>query len=166
MEKYRTFFPRFVALLIDGFIMLPLGILDAWFRQVEFPPSFFYLWIPVSSLVSPVYTIVMHGLYGQTLGKMAMNVKVLDAGREEPIKFIQAILREAPQLVFNIAVIYLLIVFFPQNFDAETVKSHFSVFAALSSAWVLADVLVFLLNARARALHDFLAGTVVVKTNV
>src|SRR5215204_61449 len=99
MEKYQTFFPRFVALLIDSFIMLPIGISDDWFRQAEFPPLFFYFWIPLSALVSPFYIIIMHGLYGQTLGKMAMNVKVLDVS-EEPLKFKQAILRESPQLAF------------------------------------------------------------------
>jgi uncharacterized RDD family membrane protein YckC len=166
MEKYRTFFPRLVALLIDGFIMLPLGILDIWFRQAEFPPLFFYIWIPVSSLISPVYVIIMHGLYGQTLGKMAFNVKVLDATAEEPIKFKQAVLREAPQLAFNLGVIYLLIAFFPQNFDAENVKAPFSTFATLSSVWVLADILTFLFSPKRRALHDLIAGTVVVKTNV
>jgi uncharacterized RDD family membrane protein YckC len=165
MERYQTFFPRLVALLIDGFIMLPLGILDSWFRQAEFPPLFFYLWIPVSSLVSPIYIIVMHGLYGQTLGKMAMNVKVLDIS-EEPLKFRQAIIREAPQLAFNLGVVYLLIAFFPQNFNAENVQTPFSVFATLSAVWGLADILTFLFSAKRRALHDLLAGTVVVKTNV
>ena len=165
MEKYQTFFPRFVALLIDIFIMLPIGILDDWFRQAEFPPRFFYIWIPVSLLVAPVYIILMHAFYGQTLGKMAMNVKVLDIS-EEPIKFNQAVRREAPQLVFNGAMIYFLIAFFPQTFQAGNVKPPFSIFMTLSGVWGFADILTFLFNAKRRALHDFLAGTIVVKTNV
>jgi uncharacterized RDD family membrane protein YckC len=165
MEKYQTFFPRFVALLIDGFIMLPLAILDDWFRQAEFPPLFFYFWIPLSTLVAPVYMLLMHGFYGQTLGKMAMNVKVLDV-TEEPITFAQATRREIPQLIFNGAAIYMGIVFLGQNPESEGVKSMTENLMRVSAIWGLADILTFAFSAKRRALHDLLAGTVVVKTNV
>jgi uncharacterized RDD family membrane protein YckC len=165
MEKYQTFFPRFVALLIDSFIMLPIGISDDWFRQAEFPPLFFYVWIPLSALVSPVYRILMHAACGQTLGKMALNVKVLDAS-EEPIKYKQAIAREIPQMMFNIGVIYIGIAFLGENPEAENVKSAYGTLAGFATIWGLADILTFLFNNKRRALHDFIAGTVVVKTNV
>jgi uncharacterized RDD family membrane protein YckC len=165
MEKYRTFLPRFVALLIDSFILLPIGISDDWFRQAEFPPLFFYFWIPLSLLVSSVYTITMHGLYGQTLGKMWMNVKVLDSS-EEPIKFSQAILRGLPDLIFKIGLIYLGITFLGANPEDENFKSAYGAFFSLISVWGLADILTFLFNDKRRALHDFIASTVVVRTNV
>lgn len=165
MEKYKTFFPRFVALVIDSFIMLPLAILDDWFRRAEFPPVFFYIWIPLSSLVFPVYTITMNGLYGQTLGKMAMNVKVLDVS-EKPIKFKQAIVRDFPQLIFNIGTIYLGITFLGQSTEADNVKMAYGTFGLFAMIWGLADISTFFLNEKRRALHDFIAGTVVVKTNL
>ena len=165
MEKYKTFLPRLVALLIDSFIMLPIGISDDWFRQAEFPPVFFYFWIPLSSLVFPVYMIMMHGYYGQTLGKMWMNVKVLDVS-EAPLKFSQAIRRELPQLIFNIGTIYLGIAFFGQNPESETMKMPYGVFASLVTIWGLADITTFFLNEKRRALHDLIAGSVVVKTNL
>jgi uncharacterized RDD family membrane protein YckC len=165
MEKYRTFFPRLVALLIDGFIMLPIAILDDWFRKAEFPLEFFYVWIPVSSLVVPVYTILMNGFYGQTLGKMAMNVKILDIS-EEPINFKQAILRELPQLLFNVGAIFLGIIYFAQDPESMPVKSAYSVYMTAATIWGFADILTFFANEKRRALHDFIAGTVVVKTNL
>lgn len=164
MEKYKTFLPRLVALLIDSFIMLPIGILDDWFRQAEFPPLFFYIWIPVSSLVFPVYMIMMHASFGQTLGKMAMNVKVLDLS-EKPLKFKQAIWRETPQLVFNIWTIFLGIGFLGQSPEAENVKMSYGVFGTFAMIWGLADIVAFFSNDKKRALHDFIAGTVVVKMN-
>jgi uncharacterized RDD family membrane protein YckC len=165
MEKYKTFLPRLVALLIDSFIMLPIGISDDWFRQAEFPRLFFYFWIPLSALVFPVYMIVMHGLYGQTLGKMWMNVKVLSVA-EEPIKFKQAIVRELPQLIFNIGTIYLGIAFFGESPESENLKAAYTPIVIFVTVWVLADILTFLFNDKCRALHDFIAGTVVVRTNV
>jgi len=165
MEKYRTFFPRFVASLIDGFIMVPILVLDDWFRQAQFPPLFFYIWIPISLLISAVYRIMMHGHYGQTLGKMAMNVKVLDV-TEEPIKFNQALLREIPQLIFCAGAIYLGIVFLAQDREAENVKMAYGTFNSFAGVWSLADILTFFYSPKRRSLHDFIAGTVVVKTNV
>jgi uncharacterized RDD family membrane protein YckC len=164
MEKYKTFFPRLVALLIDSYIMLPIAILDDWFRQAEYPAAFFYIWIPLSALVFPVYTIMMNIHYGQTLGKMAMNVKILDAS-EEPLKLNQAIWRETPQVIYNIAVIVLGIVFFAQDMEAENVKLAYGVVGTCALIWGLADISTFFLNDKRRALHDLIAGTVVVKTN-
>lgn len=165
MERYRTFLPRLIALLVDSFIMLPIGILDDWFRQAEFSRPFFYVWIPLSSLVFPVYMILMHGFYGQTLGKMWMNVKVLDAQTEEPIRMRQAILREAPQLAFNLAAIYLGIAYFGAAPESEAVRQPTTIFMGLTFVWVLADIVTFFANEKRRALHDFIAGTVVVKLN-
>jgi uncharacterized RDD family membrane protein YckC len=165
MERYKTFFPRLVALLIDSFIMLPLAIMDDWFRRAEFPPVFFYLWIPVSALVFPVYTIMMNGYCGQTLGKMAMNVKVLDV-TEEPIKFVQSIKREIPEVIYRIGIIVLGIVFLAQDPESENAKMSYGVFGTFAMIWGLADITTFFFNDKRRALHDFIAGTVVVKTNL
>lgn len=165
MEKYQTFVPRLVALLIDGFIMMPLAILDDWFRRAEFSPAFFYVWIPLSLLVAPVYKILMHGLYGQTLGKMYMNVKVLNA-TEEPIKFVQAFVRETPQLIFNLGSIFIGIAFLGVNPEDENFQTIYKFLMTFAGVWSLADILTFFTNDKRRALHDFLAGTMVVKTNV
>lgn len=165
MTKYKTFLPRLGALVIDTFIMLPLGIFDQWFHQAEFPFVFFCFWIPISSLVFPIYTITTHGLYGQTLGKMWFNVKVADVS-EEPIKFKQAIWRDVPQLIFSLSSIIIGIASF--SFDAESIsmKYAYGIYAGIATVWGLADILVFFNNDKRRALHDYIAGTVVVKTNL
>lgn len=165
MEKYQTFTPRLVALLIDGFIMMPLAVLDDWFRRAEFSSAFFYVWIPLSVMVAPVYKILMHGFYGQTLGKMFMNVKVLNAS-EEPLKFSQAVIRETPQIIFTAVSIYIGIAFLGVSQEDENFQTAYKFFMTFAGVWGLADILTFFTNNKRRALHDFLAGTVVVKTNV
>jgi uncharacterized RDD family membrane protein YckC len=62
--------------------------------------------------------------------------------------------------------IYLGIVFLGENPESENVKSAYGIFGAFAAVWGLADILTFLFNDQRRALHDFIAGTVVVKTNV
>lgn len=162
MGKYQTFFPRFVALLIDTFIMLPIGIFDDWFRQAEFPHLFFYFWIPISALVFPLYVILMHGFYGQTLGKMWMNVKVFDIS-ENPITMLQSFWREFPQLVFNLGAIITGIMALSIDAESLTMKYAYGIYATLATIWGLADIVVFLSNNKRRALHDYIAGTVVIK---
>lgn len=163
MEKHQTFFPRLVALLIDGFIMLPLGVFDDWFRQAEFPHVFFYFWIPISLLVAPIYSITMHGCYGQTLGKMWMNVKVLDVS-ENPITMMQSFRREFPQLIFNTGLIVIGIMGLWMDAESPAMKYAYGTYAILASIWGLADIAVFFSNDKRRALHDYIAGTVVIKT--
>lgn len=164
MEKYQTFFPRFVALLIDSFIMVPLFVFDQWFREAQFPHLFFYFWIPLSSLVFPVYSITMNAKFGQTLGKMWMKVKVLDASEEKEITFRQAFLRDTPQLIFNTAAIIIGIIALPYDENAPEMMYAFGIFNAVAGIWGLADIVVFLFNDRRRALHDLIAETIVVKT--
>lgn len=164
MDKYQTFFSRFVALLIDSFIMIPLFVFDQWFRDWEFPPLFFYFWIPLSSLVFPIYSITMNAKFGQTLGKMWMKVKVADVSEAASITLRQAILRDAPQLIFNSAAIVIGIVALSRDEKSLEMMYAYGVFNMTAGLWSLADIIVFMLNKRRRALHDLIAGTIVVKT--
>ena len=166
MDKYQTFTPRFFALLIDAFIFLPIGIFDEWFKEAQFPQVFFYFWLPVANLAAPIYTLVMHGLYGQTLGKMAMRVKVLDVS-ENPITFKHAFLREFPQLIINFSLIFI-------SLPVPSESNEFNLFSDINLGkllmimmltWGIADIIIFLTNKKRRALHDYLAGTVVIRWN-
>ncbi len=91
---------RFVAWLID---MVLLGIVLAWFRL----PGFYWIprmwggvvphWIPFvdfgfNNVVYLLYWAILEGVYGQSLGKMAMKIQVtgLDS---EPIGFTAAIIQ-------------------------------------------------------------------------
>jgi uncharacterized RDD family membrane protein YckC len=165
MEKYKTFIPRFIALSIDIFIFLPLAIFDEWIKEANLLPTVKYLWLPVLNLAFPIYSLVMIGLYGQTLGKMAAKVKVLDL-TESPVTFRQAFLRELPQLFFNTCAIFIVLPAPDEqgqiDFSANVVGT---VLFALSLIWSLADILVFVISDKGRALHDYIAGTVVVKTD-
>ena len=115
MEKYRTFVPRFGALILDTVLLLPLGIVEELdekrriFPKLQMVFSFDYR---LFSLAFNLF-VVMHGLYGQTVGKMLMKVKVLTFS-ETPMKFRQAILREAAADSFHHRLVY-----FSIPFDAE-----------------------------------------------
>lgn len=164
MEKYQTFAPRLAALFINIFIFLPLGIFDIWIKEAEVSPIISYIWLPILNLAYPIYSIVMHGLYGQTLGKMAMKVRVVDVS-EKPISFRHAFLREFPQLLFNFSLIFIVLPQIPNSEgNIEFSANPFgNVLYFLMMIYGIANIAVFLFNDKRRALHDFIAGTVVVK---
>lgn len=166
MEKYQTIGPRFLALLIDSMILIPISflgiILSSFSNQVKYSTIINIL----MSSVSVVYTVLMHNFYGRTLGKMAMKVKVLDIS-ERPITFTQAVIRSLPQMLpVFITASLLLSDLSPENANAnELLKSATNIAYILYSVWSVADIIVCFASAKKRALHDFLAGTVVVRTD-
>ncbi len=116
----------------------------------------------------------MHGTYGKTIGKMACKVKVVDYKTEKPIGFKQAIIRDIIPVVFLFISMVLDLFFNPfqgavLSTDQEPRNAFFRVihFIAVSmfALWFLAELTTMLTNSKRRALHDFIAGTVVVRTN-
>ena len=114
------------------------------------------------------YSVGMHTRYGQTVGKMVCKVKIVDAKTELPITFRQAFLRDAVPIVLNIALL-------PWDIQTEInqglapSQQHWSAIGfigAVGGLWFLIEVVTMLSNERRRALHDFIAGTIVIRTNL
>jgi uncharacterized RDD family membrane protein YckC len=166
MEKYQTFMPRVGALIIDSLVFVPLTIINYPISGLELPPAVFYLWLLTMNLAHPFYTVLMHGYYGQTLGKMVLKVKVVDL-QENPITFNQAVIRSLPWIIFSSSVVFIAM----SQTGADDNISFFSmsfitiIVTVSSIIWKIADIAVFILNEKNCALHDFIAGTVVVKLN-
>jgi|KBSSwiStaDraftv2_1062776.scaffolds.fasta_scaffold377196_2 uncharacterized RDD family membrane protein YckC len=164
--KYRTFWPRFWAGFIDAFVLLPLGWVDSAVWDNISATAFLVPWFVLYSLSDVAYTIVLHGLYGQTIGKRLMGVKVLDKS-EARLSMGQAVLRDSVLLAFVAWGLFL---------DLPTVIAGNSPYAegapigiarliALYAmfAWFVLELLTMLTNNKRRALHDFIAGSVVVR---
>ena len=109
-------------------------------------------------VVSAAYYTIMHGMKGQTLGKMAARIKVVDlAGGPINYKkaFLRAVFYQGPHML---AAFSLLLAWTPQN--AVMIFGGLSLLAGL---WALADVLLALTDrAEQKSLHDRLAATRVV----
>lgn len=162
--KYQTFQPRFIAGFVDGLILLPIGIADT----LIFTQDIVWLtvaWIPVSYSAYWIYSVIGHGLYGQTVGKHAMKIMVLDNKTEEKITMGQAILRDLFIIIVNILAAGTSIYFvLNQGTEFPQWLLIFSLVLGYGSvAWFLTEIVTCLTNKKSRALHDFIAGTVVVK---
>ena len=164
MEKYQTLSSRFWALILDIILLLPLVIIAESIKSAGFSAEVKPVLFLLISLVQTTYYIVMHGVFGQTVGKMLMKIKVLDVS-ESAIKFRQAIIRDLPQLLSTVGSFIFYYPLSPDEIDPNSPDYWKNPFFVLIFIWGVADLLSVLTNDKRRALHDYLAGTVVVKLN-
>lgn len=171
-EKYSTFGPRFWTGLVDGCVMWPIGFVIFLVNLLSPPVAVIVALMVVQQSAWLFYTIALHAKYGQTVGKMACKVKVVDYETEGPISLQQAVLREGIPAIASLGAliyeIYLVVVHdAPLRVNGGTVElgTAFWGVAAIPLAWFLAEVVTMLTNDKRRALHDLIAGTVVIRTN-
>lgn len=169
MNKYNTLYARFFALILDSILLLPLGILSEWSEEFSDAPVKFQLIKIFIYSASFFYVVLMHYFFGQTVGKMLMKIKVLDLS-EKPISFFQSVLRDIAQLLS----IFVFVIFGDPEFFinqskdvAEFAKNPVAnSFYILLMIYGLADIIVFFTNEKRRALHDYIARTVVIREEI
>ena len=167
-RRYQTFGRRFGAGFIDGLVFLPLAILAKymWTHAHDVPGPVFILWFILHLSAYRLYYILLHGLYGQTIGKRATGVIVIDKSETKPMTISQAIRRD----IFPVIMYFVAIILFVPRFLAGGYPTSPPTYSTLDWiraysgwAWFLTEIITMLLNNRRRALHDFIAGTVVVR---
>ena len=181
-QKYRTFWPRLWASYTDGVILFPVGLILQYYVTLE--ASFwenmrwlFVIVLIVNTAYWWVYTIYMHGRFGQTVGKRSTYVRVVDAKTEEPITFKHALIRDSIPLVILAPLLiyesYRFLVGLPigelligTETDTEATTSREIWTSVVVLAWWVAECVTMLTNDKRRAVHDYIAGTVVVRTDI
>jgi uncharacterized RDD family membrane protein YckC len=164
-QKYSTFAPRFAAGFLDGLIFWPVGWLRSFAYLHTAPVPLKVLIYIISSCVFLVYSIWMHGKFGQTLGKMACKVIVLDIS-ERPLSMRQAVLRDILGVVLlpvGLAVDIPRIIHGIDIYAPANVTPIDWVLMYSTLGWFVIEVVTMLTNKKRRALHDFIAGSVVIR---
>ncbi len=113
------------------------------------------------------YYITLHARYGQTLGKRLMRVRVIDKSEARGITVWQAIRRDiVPVLgfLFAIGLAAYLSTLTPEMLEnLGTVIVIAGAVILAFHGWFIAEIVTMLFSRRRRAVHDFIAGTVVVR---
>ncbi len=168
MGKYQTLERRFGALIVDGLVLgLPFAGFDYWLLSLALPKPLLLAWVAVGNAAAPLYYVLMQGWYGQTLGKMLLGVKVVRHDDEGAISMNQAALREIAAIALAV-----------MGFAADSIKvvSEGRIdrtaedpvstgIVSLMAAWGIAEIICTLTNPKRRAVHDLIAGTVVVRVD-
>ncbi|HEV8245428.1 MAG TPA: RDD family protein, partial [Polyangiaceae bacterium] len=123
--------------------------------------------------------VVFHALFGQTLGKMAAGIRVVRVSGER-IGWREASFRSSVDIGFGVlgAIVtgQALLHFPAAEWSASSLENSKRLLELqppwarlepyVSSLWYWSELFVLLTNRRRRALHDFIAGTVVVRSVV
>jgi uncharacterized RDD family membrane protein YckC len=167
-RTYRTFWRRLAALVIDSSLLLPFALVLLAAGALAATPEPQFVLHVIASLFGVAYSVIFHSWCGQTVGKMITRVRVVDlSGRAIGVK--QATLRDGPTIALSVATVAfgaraILSGHDPFNlFDPQAALPPELVIANL--IWILAEFVTMLTNKRRRAIHDWIAGTLVIRTS-
>lgn len=71
VERYKTFFRRLLAGLIDGVLLAPVPLLINYLSTFYTGTVLFALWCVLEFSADWIYSVFFHWRYGQTIGKKA-----------------------------------------------------------------------------------------------
>jgi len=172
--NYANFWQRFCANLLDVLVVLPFAWLQSWLGTYSKLIAMILV-IPLVAAYS-AYIIYCHGRFGRTLGKYVMRIRVQDVFGGQ-ISWRQAWLRSSVDVGFStisvISSLIALIAISDANYYGVTHLQRAQNLQALEPSWLAwtsvaaqlwfwSEVVVMLFNRQRRALHDFIAGTVVI----
>jgi uncharacterized RDD family membrane protein YckC len=167
MEKYQTVLQRFAAIVFDTAIFtVIIYVYEHFFLDKRASETIAVVWSLVTLVSVTFYNIYLTYRYGQTFGKMLLRVKVVDIS-EEPLTLYQAILRRLIEFIFHaISTLITICLVFIYGLDANISSSvTFRYLTYFYLSIMLVQMIVTLLNQKHRSLHDYIAGTVVIRTN-
>lgn len=170
---YAGFWRRFWAGLIDFLVFVPLLVVAIWVASWSLVDRAIVELFLV--FLFPAYSIYLHGRFGQTLGKMTMRIRVISEDGN-PLSWRQAFFRNSVDIVLGVFRAVLIFVAISQISRAEysalswieqgkkidELTPYSQAFEILTNIWACSEVVVMLTNTKRKAVHDFLAGSVVV----
>jgi len=164
LHKYQTFWHRLFAGIIDWLVFLPYGIVSAMI-PTDSEMKIYIAADLVFTLLWTLYVVIGHGKYGQTLGKKAMRIKVYDISEQKLIGYQRAFLRESISFFISIAwSIYFFITVGDLNKKELITSGNFeNIGLYISGIWFLVEIVTTLTNKKYRAVHDYIAGSVVIR---
>jgi uncharacterized RDD family membrane protein YckC len=176
-DIYAGFWSRIGSSLLDGLLMIPVTALLLYMNSLGV--DFAYATAPIGIFFTAWYHIYLVKTYGATPGKLAAGIKIVKTNGLD-IDWNEALLRHVVMLllgIFSVGVtIYALEQVDPTKYESMTwyaqplylstfAPAAFTVYSWGSNVWFYSEFIVLLTNKERRAIHDFMAGTVVVKTD-
>lgn len=172
---YAGFWVRLAAMLLDIFLNIPVILLVMYLngRGKEFN----YYTLCFNLVFTLFYFVYLPKRYGGTPGKLGLGLKIL---REDgqPIQWKEAFLRYSVMLAFFISNSMVMIFCLIQADEATFTSlgwlkrtayltsfypEYFKIYQWATTGWYILGIIVLVANSKKRAVHDFLAGTIVVK---
>ena len=164
--RYKTGMKRVGAAIVDWVVFLPLLLFEQQFLSHVQNRSILIGWVILIAFLPILYSIALHHKYGQTIGKWVANVRVVDIGETRLLTLWQSILRDSFDLLAQVILLVYYSVLVSKTDDDKYILNDFR-FGADSPFlwWTVLELITMLSNAKRRAIHDFIARSVVVRTS-
>ena len=174
-KVYAGFWKRLPAALIDTLVLIPLIFVFHYIQSINIIIAM--IAAVIFSFLFSLYGVYFNLKYGGTLGKLAVGIRVTKPNGQK-ISLREALLRSSVDIVFGLLFTasevyaisrvdpdaYLMAGYMERGKLLIPLYLEYSKFIYdLSNVWYWSEMVVLLLNKRKRALHDFIAGTVVIK---
>jgi len=172
---YAGFWQRFGAFWVDFVVLLPLlGLSYVW---GEYSRLYQIYWFIPGLLFGLWYHVYLVVRYGGTPGKLILNMRIAMVNGS-PVTAKAAFLRYVVLLVLGeLAAIALVVAvlrmtdeeYFALGYMARTERMvevaprWYQAVTILMQVWIWSEFLTMMFNKKRRAIHDFIAGTVVLK---
>jgi uncharacterized RDD family membrane protein YckC len=172
---YAGFWQRFGAFWVDFVVLLPLiGLTYVW---GEYSRLFQIYWLLPGLLFGLWYQVYLVVRFGGTPGKLMLNMRIAMVDGS-PVTPKAALLRYSVLLVLTELMAIALIMavlrmtdeeYFSFGYMAratrmvEMAPPWYQVVNILMQIWIWSEFITMLFNKKRRAIHDFMAGTVVLK---
>ena len=173
---YAGFWIRFASLLLDFLFVIPVTVLILYLNSLG-TEIFFYTILP-NLLFALWYNIYLPKRYGGTAGKLVVGIKIIKINGQS-IEWKEAILRHIVLLFLTIFSIVIMIFCILKADESTYINLSWinqtaylmsfapflsAVYTWSSNIWIYSEFIVLLTNKRKRAIHDYIAGTVIVKS--
>ncbi|MBP8084400.1 MAG: RDD family protein [Spirochaetes bacterium] len=175
--EYAGFLNRFFANVIDSAIFAVIFI--PVFHLLKMNQHYLFGLMLISFIITPIYFIYFHAKSGATPGKSIIGLKVVKLDFTD-ITLKYSILRSSGDILFSIMNLIWLAITIGNYYSNEQVTSekftyndfitlfgslYFVAIRFMERIWFWSEVAFVLTNSKKRAIHDFIAGTVVVVEN-
>jgi len=174
-KVYAGFWKRLSAGIIDMLVMIPIMVITHFTQSISIVSSMITL--VIMAVLGIVYTIFFHYHFGATIGKMVVGIKITRPDGSK-ISLTQAVLRSSIDIGFCIVMVISQLIALnyadPEIYlnagPIDRAKyilllypAWYSTVRSASELWTWSEFIVLLFNKRKRAIHDFIAGTIVIK---
>ena len=162
---------RLLSLILDGLLWSPVAVAVAYAASRS--PAWGVILFPAALVSFVVYQVALHATFGATVGKLILRIRVVNTDYT-PIDLYAALKRSFVDAVFRLGLATISVQVIqalgpvPINSMMEFVKAlqvnkSYATLSNMESLWTLSEIATCLFHPQRRALHDLIAGTLVVK---
>ena len=175
-DVYAGFWVRVAAKLLDFVILLPIFGLVFYVDSLSKSANL-YLMIP-NKLFGLAFEVILVKIYGGTPGKLIVGLKIIQKNGNN-VDWKASFFRYSVEFFIMILALYVLYTTLNMIDDSTYISLGFlkrhQLMSTINpflhkinfwtySGWIISSVIVLISNKRKRTTHDFIAGTVVVKS--